>query len=143
MLHLGGIANHLFHVTNPKRHHVLFNNQLNGTIPMTVGGMEDLRDFHIYNNQIKGAIPSEISSCFQLEKIQIQDNQLTGAIPSEIGTLEKLSLLKLYQNWLTGTMPKEVCALKDMFDLGFVAANCNKDSGGTIDECTSCNTCYP
>jgi hypothetical protein len=143
MLHLGGIANRLFHVANPKRHCVLFNDQLNGTIPMTVGGMEDLRDFHIYNNWIEGAIPSEISNCFQLEKIEIQDNQLTGTIPSEIGTLEKLSLLKLYRNWLTRTMAKEVCTLKDTFDLGFVTANCNKDSGGMINECTSCNTCYP
>jgi ribosomal protein L13 len=76
MLHLGGVANCLFHVTNPKRHRVLFNDQLNGMIPMTVGGMEDLRDFHIYNNQIEGPIPSEISNCFQLEKIEIQDNPI-------------------------------------------------------------------
>ena len=104
--------------------------------------MEDLKDVQIYNNQFVGPLPTEIGNCFQLEKLEIQDNQLTGQLPASMGGLEKLSLLKVYRNKFVGSVPAEVCNLKEIFDLTFVAADCNSDNGGTV-SCDCCNTCYP
>lgn len=95
--------------------------------PTTIGQMEDLRDVLIYNNQFVGPLPSEIGNCFQLEKLEIQDNQLTGQLPSSMGRLEKLSVLKLCRNNFVGSVPPEVCNLKEIFDLTFLAADCNVD----------------
>ena len=104
--------------------------------------MEDLRDVQLYNNLLNGPIPTEIGNCFQLEKLEIQDNAFAGQLPATMSGLEKLSLLKVYRNQLTGSVPAEVCNLKEIFDLSFIAADCNMDNGGTI-ACDCCNTCYP
>ena len=104
--------------------------------------MEDLTDLQIYNNKFKGPLPSEVGNCYQLEKLEIQDNQFTGTFPVSLAGLEKLSVMKIYRNSFTGSMPKEVCDLKDKFDLGFIAADCNKEAGGQV-VCDCCNSCYP
>jgi len=120
----------------------LFNNQLTGSIPTSIGQMEDLKDVQLYNNKFTGPIPSEIGNCFQLEKLEIQDNSFTGQLPTTMAGLEKLALLKVYRNQFIGSVPPEVCNLKEVFDLTFVAADCNMDNGGTV-TCDCCNTCYP
>ena len=93
----------------------LFNNELTGFLPTTIGNMEDMSEFdacafrlycagsiisnvfffctedlQLHNNKFMGPIPSELGSCFQLQKIEFQDNLLSGTIPSTLGGLEKL-----------------------------------------------------
>jgi len=83
----------------------LDSNQLSGSIPATIGNIYGLDGLWLYNNQLSGSIPATIGSLSIMRELWLNDNQLTGSIPAAIGNISALRNLYLQNNHLSGTLP--------------------------------------
>lgn len=53
-------------------------NRLTGTIPMNIGGLEQLESLDLSNNQLNGEIPTGLMGLTFLSKLNLSNNQLWG-----------------------------------------------------------------
>jgi Leucine-rich repeat (LRR) protein len=106
----------------------LYNNNLTGTIPTSIGTISALKLLSLGSNHLSGIIPVQISNLTNLTGLYLYLNQLSGAIPIEIGNLSQLRRLSLYNNQLTGTIPVELSNLTLLEELGLN----NNQLGGSI-----------
>jgi hypothetical protein len=79
---------------------VLPTNQLSGTIPSSLGQLSNLRNVYLYRNQLSGTIPDSIGQLYNLQHIYINSNQLSGTIPLSLGQLNNITHLFLSNNQL-------------------------------------------
>ena len=86
----------------------LYNNNLNGSIPMEVGQLTYIEDLNFNSNQISGEIPASIGQLANLGKLNLSNNRLSGGIPVSIGQLSNLSELLITWNDLSGSIPVEI-----------------------------------
>ena len=56
----------------------VYNNQLTGTIPSTIGNARHLQNFDITNNAIFGTIPPSLGNITELKYAILKFNKLTG-----------------------------------------------------------------
>jgi len=94
----------------------LSNTELSDTIPIKIGGLNNLETLNLSSNQIAGEIPIEIGRLDRLISLYLDSNQLTGFIPLELGNLTNLNSLRLNDNQLSGWFPSTVCNLPIEFD---------------------------
>ena len=92
-------------------------NNLTGSIPAEIGSISNLYLIYLNFNQFSGSIPSELSNLRNLEYLELSKNQLTGNIPSELRDLQKLYRLSLFDNRLSGTIPAELGELSNLEEL--------------------------
>ncbi|XP_060195196.1 receptor-like protein EIX2 [Lycium barbarum] len=83
----------------------LSNNNLSGTIPMSLTSIVGLRSLNFSNNHLTGSIPRSIDNMKVLESLDISNNQLSGEIPQSISSLTSLSHLNVSHNDLRGRIP--------------------------------------
>jgi hypothetical protein len=62
----------------------LYGNNLNGSIPSSIGNLVNLQGLWLGNNQLSGSIPSSIGNLVSLQYLVLSSNQLSGSIPSSI-----------------------------------------------------------
>ena len=62
----------------------MYNNQLTGSIPASLGRCVSLQELVLYKNQLTGSIPASLGSCVSLQTLGLNDNQLTGSIPDSL-----------------------------------------------------------
>ena len=79
-------------------------NKLTGPIPDLIK-MTILRELALHENQLSGPIPASLGTLIELELLWLANNQLSGPIPEELGNLIELQQLHLYGNDLTGSIP--------------------------------------
>ncbi|KAF7147522.1 hypothetical protein RHSIM_Rhsim03G0152400 [Rhododendron simsii] len=89
----------------------LSENQLNGSIPLGIGGAISLKELRLEKNSLVGIIPTSIEKCTSLTSLILSRNNLTGPIPTAIAKLSSLQIVNLSFNRLTGTLPKELANL--------------------------------
>ena len=92
-------------------------NELTGTIPAEIAGLENLQALSLHDNELTGPIPPELGNLTELTDLRLYDNELTGPIPPELGNLTELTDLRLYDNELTGPIPPELGNLTELTDL--------------------------
>ncbi len=90
---------------------LLFNN-LNGTLPSSLGQLENLKKLELSFNSISGNIPAELGNLQQLEVLAINGTALNGSIPESLSNLSNLKQLHLSSNQLSGTIPESFEKLK-------------------------------
>jgi len=95
---------------------LLFNN-INGTLPSSLGDLEHLQVLELAFNGLKGTIPSSIGKMTQLEVLSFNGNFLVGEIPSSLGKLSKLQELHLSSNKLSGNLPMSIGSLNNLIVL--------------------------
>jgi len=83
----------------------LYSNQLSGSIPVELGQLSNLTDLFLYSNQLSGLIPVELGQLSNLTGLGLSYNQLSGSIPIELGQLSNLTWLYLHYNQLSGSIP--------------------------------------
>jgi hypothetical protein len=95
----------------------LDNNNLVGTIPGSIGDLQNLTSLTLTSNQLFGSIPAELGSLSLLTELRLRDNQLSGNIPIELGNLTSLATLDLHFNRLIGNVPAELGLLTNLWHL--------------------------
>ncbi len=96
-------------VHNGRVTHIYFrNNNMQGTIPVSIGDMTKLVQINFEMNNISGSLPPEIGNLTELRYLYIWHTNISGTIPKEIGKLTNLIHLHLDKNNLTGTVPVEI-----------------------------------
>ncbi|CBJ27111.1 Hypothetical leucine rich repeat protein [Ectocarpus siliculosus] len=89
-------------------------NELTGAIPPEVGKLTALRWLNLRSNQLSGPIPPQLGDLSTLEILDLSWNKLDGNIPTELGDLRQLQLLLLNENHLTGAIPAQLGALNKL-----------------------------
>uniref|UniRef100_A0ACD5ZTT8 Uncharacterized protein n=1 Tax=Avena sativa TaxID=4498 RepID=A0ACD5ZTT8_AVESA len=77
-------------------------NQLNGSIPESIGDMKWLRALNFSDNYLDGSIPQSLSNLSKLESLDLSHNNLAGQIPSELVALQSLEVFSVAYNNLYG-----------------------------------------
>lgn len=83
----------------------LMNNNLRGTLPVSIGNMKNLQVLNLAFNKIHGKLPEGIAQLKDLHVLRLGKNKLTGSIPEKIGDLKNLVILDLYSNKFSGKIP--------------------------------------
>lgn len=92
----------------------LVNNQLDGTLPASLGNLTAITDLYLDNNLIKGTIPSSIGDLSALIFLYLSNNKLEGNIPAAIGNATALRELHLQHNKLSGEIPASIKNLESL-----------------------------
>ncbi|GAB3497897.1 hypothetical protein GCM10027341_18680 [Spirosoma knui] len=104
----------------------LGNNQLSGSIPASLGSLANLQTLLLSTNQLSGSIPVSLGSLTNLQNLTLGDNQLSGSIPASLGNLTNLRILALQNNQLSGSIP---VSLGNLTNLRNLALHNNQLSG--------------
>ncbi|CAM6009843.1 unnamed protein product [Sphagnum balticum] len=91
----------------------LHDNAFNGSIPVTLGLLQDLTILDLSGNDLSGPIPPQLGNASQLETLLLNNNNLTGTIPVSstniynvgVDNLTSLMTLNLQENLLSGGLP--------------------------------------
>ena len=74
-------------------------NFFHGSIPDSIADKwPRLRTIDLYNNELTGTIPPSLGRLTDLTQIQLQDNDLEGTVPDEVLHLPKLIFLRVAKN---------------------------------------------
>lgn len=92
----------------------LFNNNLNGMLPIEIGSLINLQDLLLTSNNLNGEIPIIITDLSSLQKLYLDENNFTGTIPKELERLNDLQILRLGYNNLQGNIPSEIGNLNNL-----------------------------
>lgn len=95
----------------------LYNNNLQGQLPIALADLAQLRVLDLHNNAITGMIPPEIGRLSNLEDLDLSTNQMSGSLPATLGALAALQRLMLPHNHLSGAIPPEVGQLTALHTL--------------------------
>ncbi|KAL9148064.1 hypothetical protein ABFS82_12G017600 [Erythranthe guttata] len=90
---------------------------LSGSIPATIGMLENLRSINLSNNSLNGSIPFSIFGAFELRVLDFSDNLLAGGLPELVGNLQNLRVLNLSGNSLVGNLPVNLALLRNLTDV--------------------------
>lgn len=82
----------------------LYNNNLVGTVPSSLGELTKLRKLKLMNNDLSGTFPDIWSDLEVLEFIDLSNNNFTGVMPSSLGSLLKLNTLYIENNNMDGEL---------------------------------------
>ncbi|MFN8491649.1 MAG: LamG-like jellyroll fold domain-containing protein [Caldilineaceae bacterium] len=96
-------------------------NNLKGSLPLTLGNLAQLVVLQLPNNGLTGALPFELGNLSQLQTLDLYGNQLSGQVPFTLGNLPALTTLRLYNNQLRGPLPSQLANLTNLLtlDLGY------------------------
>lgn len=83
------------------------NNNLNGTIPTSIGKLDNLEILTLHHNKLSGTIPKEIANLSKLRNLNIYMNNLSGAVPEGVGK-PPTEWVHLNYNKLTGPLPNSL-----------------------------------
>ncbi|WP_425637966.1 hypothetical protein ACPUEN_00940 [Algoriphagus yeomjeoni] len=95
-------------------HIQLVKNPFIGQLPQSIGNLNKVKELLLYSNNMTGTIPTTIGNMTALENIHLYVNELTGSIPSTITSLPNLKFFSVYDNNLTGVVPSNLGSLNQM-----------------------------
>lgn len=67
--------------------------------------MDNLEILDLHRNQLNGSIPPTLGNLSRLQVLDLSQNSLSGPIPPSLGNLKNLIILNLSSNNLSGTIP--------------------------------------
>ncbi len=82
-------------------------NDLNGELPESIGGLCRLKKLLLYENGefLGGPIPASIGNLCNLEQLNLNGNNFSGSVPAELVNCTKLQELSLSENQFSGSFP--------------------------------------
>ncbi|KAG7367059.1 RHS repeat-associated core domain containing protein [Nitzschia inconspicua] len=95
----------------------IFENQLTGPIPNDIGGLTLLTALEAGSNFFESTIPPSIGNLTSLDVLNLYSNLLSGGIPVEIGQLQALRSFSVDTNFLNGPLPQELFSLTSIVTL--------------------------
>ncbi len=115
----------------------LSDNNLNGTIPVELWGMNGLNYLFLDGNNIRGELPADIKGLENITRIGLSENNLSGKIPEEIGSLTHLVFLWLGINHFQGELPASLGRLSNLTQLKLQNNNLEGNIPAEIAEITN------
>lgn len=112
-------------------------NNLFGTIPPSIGNLRYLFRLKLSNNNLTGTIGSWIGALKNLESLDLEGNKFVGPIPYSLGNLTKLIWLFLSKNQFDGTIPLQVSNLKQLATLDLSSNKLTGEIPINLDQCSS------
>jgi hypothetical protein len=88
----------------------LANNNFNGSLPNSIGGLISVNSFNVNGNKLTGPIPSTISQMSSLTLLFLCCNEFSGAFPP-LGSLTNLTYMELHQNQWQAELPSDMATL--------------------------------
>ena len=85
---------------------------LAGTIPSSLGNLENALIINFKENNLFGTLPSQLGYITSLVLLALESNQLEGSIPESIGNLKRLKYLFISRNKFTANIPTSLCTTK-------------------------------
>lgn len=104
----------------------LYDNNLSGLLPNTLGLLSGLSELFLGYDPITGTIPNDIGNLVELRVLSITDCAIEGSIPTTINQLQNLAILYLYNNQLSGILPTK---LSDLLKLEILFLQNNQLTG--------------
>ncbi|KAL8224620.1 hypothetical protein R6Q59_000439 [Mikania micrantha] len=92
-------------------------NQLHGSLPISIGNLVGLSSLYLAANHFTGSIPSTIGNLQKLQSLDLHKNQLSGIIPDALGNLSLMIKLSLSSNKLEGVIPSSLGNCHRMLEL--------------------------
>ncbi|NJO15267.1 MAG: hypothetical protein HC877_05835 [Thioploca sp.] len=92
----------------------LSNNQLSHFIPDSLGQLRRLRILYLSGNHLESFIPNSLGNLVNLQGLYLNSNQLNGSIPESLGNLEQLQTLSLNNNQLNAAIPESLGNLRHL-----------------------------
>ncbi|KAL4655180.1 hypothetical protein ACB092_01G432100 [Castanea dentata] len=83
-------------------HVLLDGNQLNGSIPSTLGLVQALEVLRIDGNALSGPVPSNFNNLTNLNQMYLSNNKLTGPLP-DLSGMNRLSYVDISNNTFDGS----------------------------------------
>ncbi|PRP83161.1 Receptor protein kinase-like protein [Planoprotostelium fungivorum] len=96
---------------------IVLRQNLNGTIPSSIGSLINLTTLDLSTNSLAGPIPSSIGSLRSLQYLRLRSNRLDGPIPSTVGDLSSIRELDLSNNRLQGSIADTIGHLNSLLSL--------------------------
>ena len=90
----------------------LAENNLAGTIPLELAGLERLSLLDVRENALTGRVPSDLGALRLVRDLLLSDNALDGPLPGYLGYMTGLRYLDIGTNGLTGTVPGSFARLE-------------------------------
>eukprot|EP00736_Rhodelphis_marinus_P006374 Rmarinus@m.27923 len=130
----------------------MFSNNLDGTIPDSIGNLPKLKDFFVPSNRLTGTLPYSLmcpenrDPYTALDEIVVAENFLRGTLPDcvqpdtcvageycaylnvTVPTLESLQVYSVYSNQFEGTIPSIISVMKDVWFLAVSELQLDEDS---------------
>jgi len=101
----------------------LFNNNLVGVMPESVGELKNLTHLNLAFNSISGELPERLIDIAALRVLKLEMNRIKGELPESIEELKHLEELSVFNNFLTGTIPEGIGRLKNLKVLNLSSNN--------------------
>ncbi|KAK3123242.1 hypothetical protein QOZ80_8AG0627030 [Eleusine coracana subsp. coracana] len=105
-------------------------------MPDLCSSLPSLRKLLLPNNNINGTVPPSLGNCTSLEVIDLSFNLLVGQIPTEVLFLPKLVDLVMWANHLSGEIPDKLCS--NGTTLETLVISYNNFTGGIPPSITRC-----
>jgi len=102
------------------------NRFISGTIPASLGTLDNLETLDLDNNILTGTIPNTLFDASLMKALDLDTNNLSGSLSPRFSELSDLQILFLDQNSLVGTLPPE---MGTMNQLRFLTLDDNNLSG--------------
>ena len=88
-------------------------NNLVGTIPPELGGLDRLEHLALYRNSLSGPLPASLAKLNRLRELYPWGNiEISGELPPELGYLEGLRYLNVDETSLSGRVPRTFANLE-------------------------------
>lgn len=105
-----------------------------GSIPPSVGFLDNLVRMDLYSNRLTGVLPSELGFLDNLQILDVAFNpELGGNLPTELENIVSFRQLHIAGTAIDGVVPNGLCAL----DL-FIEIECQPDSPELTCSCCTC-----
>ncbi|CAI8592290.1 unnamed protein product [Vicia faba] len=92
-------------------------NKFSGRIPPELGSLVNLRTLDLAHNNLEGPLPFQLSNCTKMDKFDAGFNFLNGSLPSSLQKWTRLNTLILNENRFSGGIPEFLLAFKDLSEL--------------------------
>jgi len=86
----------------------LMDNNLEGSIPASIGNLVHLKVLNLHKNNVTGTIPTQIGNLTELRSLNLSMNKLQGELPSTLTKLTSLEYLDVFFNEITGSLPADI-----------------------------------
>jgi hypothetical protein len=117
---------------------VLSSNVLSGSIPPTLGNLQEVVFLNLSGNKLTGQVPGQLFDMPSLSQaMDLSNNRLEDLIPPDVIRLGNLRLLKLSGNLFNGNIPKQLDSCQS---LEFLDLDSNLFNGNIPKQLDSCQS---